>query len=492
MPLSQAAYRRIALALLTLGFALLLGLAGAVIVLVERNAEAAERGFASLQAQASLHEAFSQLQDAETGQRGYLLTGDPAYLAPYRRAVGAVMPALATAAARIGADQSHATELPVLRRLAEAKLAELRETIALAEAGDAAAALAIVRSDRGRSIMDQYRARQAALTVASARRLAAATAAQARTGQWLAIGAAAAAGLILAVAIGCGLLLRGYLAALHAAGEAVRESKEGLERRVAERTAALAEANAELQRFAYIVSHDLRSPLVNVMGFTAELEAALMTLKDPASTEDPQSRARLEADIAEAIGFIRAATGRMDRLIGAILRLSREGGRRLEPEPLEMTAVIEGIVAGLSHQLEGRDASVEIRRPLPALTADRVAIEQIFGNLLDNAVKYLDPGRPGRIVVRGRATRRDGNALFEVADNGRGVAPGDRERIFELFRRAGAQDRPGEGIGLAHVRALVRRLGGTILCAAPEDGPGTVFRVTLPVRPMAAGAGREG
>ena len=114
---------------------------------------------------------------------------------------------------------------------------------------------------------------------------------------------------------------------------------------------------------------------------------------------------------------------------------------------------------------------------MPALVGDRLSVDQIFANLLDNALKYLDPARRGRIVVRGQAAQNF--IRFDVEDNGRGIDPADLQRIFELFRRAGARDRPGEGIGLAHIRALIRRLGGRIGCQS-ELGKGTTFSVWLP------------
>ncbi len=101
----------------------------------------------------------------------------------------------------------------------------------------------------------------------------------------------------------------------------------------------------------------------------------------------------------------------------------------------------------------------------------------MFGNLIDNAVKYLKPGRPGRIIVR--SVRAGSRVTIEVQDNGRGIAPQDHERIFELFRRSGVQDQAGDGIGLAHVRALVRRLGGDITVESTL-GEGSTFRVRLP------------
>jgi signal transduction histidine kinase len=97
---------------------------------------------------------------------------------------------------------------------------------------------------------------------------------------------------------------------------------------------------------------------------------------------------------------------------------------------------------------------------------------------MENALKYLMPGRPGQITVRGEARR--GRAIIEVIDNGRGIAAKDHERIFDLFRRSGVQDQPGEGIGLAHVRALAYRLGGLIEVVS-ELGQGATFRVNLPL-----------
>src|SRR5262249_26446956 len=115
----------------------------------------------------------------------------------------------------------------------------------------------------------------------------------------------------------------------------------------------------------------------------------------------------------------------------------------------------------------------------PIVVSDRLALEQVVGNVVDNAVKYLARDRPGRIAVA--VTSSPGRIGIAISDNGRGIAEQDRERIFELFRRAGAQDRPGEGIGLAHVRALARRLGGDISVRS-ELGRGSTFQIDLPAR----------
>jgi signal transduction histidine kinase len=135
-------------------------------------------------------------------------------------------------------------------------------------------------------------------------------------------------------------------------------------------------------------------------------------------------------------------------------------------------------VSTLAHQAAQAEARIAVGT-LPRIVSDRLALEQIFANLIDNAIKYLKPGVPGEIIVRGRT--KLGFAIFEIADNGRGIDPKDHQRIFDLFRRAGIQDRPGQGIGLAHVRTLVRRLGGT-LSVASELGSGSTFTITLPIR----------
>jgi signal transduction histidine kinase len=264
---------------------------------------------------------------------------------------------------------------------------------------------------------------------------------------------------------------------IEAARSALAEANARLEATVAERTAELRDSNEEIQRFAYIVSHDLRSPLVNVMGFTSELETLRADIK--AELKGNPNAEILDRDIAESLGFIKASTAKMDRLISAILALSREGRRPFQAEPVAMNELVAGIGATLQHQLDSAGATLVVG-DLPPLVGDRLAIEQIFGNLLDNAVKYGDPARPQRIEVTGRDA---GAALvYEVRDNGRGIDPGDHGRVFDLFRRSGAQDRPGEGIGLAHVRQLMRKLGGRIELRSAL-GQGATFRLTFPKRP---------
>ena len=261
-------------------------------------------------------------------------------------------------------------------------------------------------------------------------------------------------------------------------GGAVREwvgvHTDITEQREAE--AELRESNEEIQRFAYIVSHDLRAPLVNIVGFASELESVQADIRE--ALADHPMQTQIDEDLGEALGFIKSSVQRMERLINAILRLSRDGRRSFHAEPVDMVATVQMLADGQRHQCEAVGAIVTVATDLPSIVADRLAVEQIFGNLIDNAVKYLDHGRPGRIEVS--ATRvGSGFARYDVKDNGRGIAAKDHALVFELFRRAGAQDRPGEGIGLAHVKSLVRALGGSIKVSS-ELGKGTTFSVTLP------------
>jgi len=292
--------------------------------------------------------------------------------------------------------------------------------------------------------------------------------------------------LTLAIAVGSLWVIWRYTRDLTESHQALAKLNANLEGEVANRTAELRRANEEIQRFAYIVSHDLRSPLVNVMGFTSELEAAAKPLDalverleaEAPALLTPEAKLAVTADLPESLGFIRASTQKMDRLINAILRLSREGRRVLTPEPVKLDALLTNVAGTLKHRADELGAVIEIAPNLPLVVSDRLALEQIFSNLVENALKYLKPGRPGRIELR--AHRRGERVIVEVIDNGRGIDPKDHSRIFDLFRRSGAQDQPGEGIGLAHVRALGYRLGATITVESALD-LGATFRVSLPV-----------
>ncbi|RZI55184.1 MAG: HAMP domain-containing histidine kinase, partial [Zymomonas sp.] len=215
-----------------------------------------------------------------------------------------------------------------------------------------------------------------------------------------------------------------------------------------------------------------------------ELDAARKTLHgyltklydDHPELRDQAAWLAVEEDLPEALGFIRTSTEKMDRLINSILELSRQGRRVLRAEPLDMTQLAENVAATLKQRAENAGASVSVSA-LPDVQSDRTAVEQILSNLVENAIKYLSPGRAGEVRLVGRKLK--GAVEIDVIDNGRGIAPADHERIFDLFRRAGTQDQAGEGIGLANVRALAYRLGGRVSVES-QLGEGARFTLTLP------------
>ncbi|MGK7861888.1 sensor histidine kinase [Falsiroseomonas sp. E2-1-a4] len=485
MTWTQAAFGRITLGLTALGLVILLALGVGFVWLIQETRSYAMAVVTTQQIRVSNAEVMATLQDAVTGQRGYLLTGDPAYLAPYQAAQTQLPRELDTLAAQVAADGGVIEAQAELRAAVEAKLAELQQGVALVEAGNMPAAITLVRGGRGKLLMDQVREQIDGVEQRTSARQQQRSETLERAGRFLLYGALVGLLLIALVSFGTLRAARSYTRDLEAAQAALQRANASLEQRVATRTGSLMAANEEIQRFAYIVSHDLRAPLVNVMGFTQELETAIVAVRgliERAEAEAPalvtqEVRDAVGGDIPEAIGFIRSSTTRMDRLIGAILALSREGRRRLVAEVVPVQPLLEGLSNSLQHQLDGAGAEMRLQAPFPTLQTDRLALEQILGNLLDNSVKYLDPARPGRILVRAR--REAGLHALDVVDNGRGIAQRDHVRVFELFRRSGPQDKPGEGIGLAHVRALARRMGGDIRLTS-RLGEGSVFTLLLP------------
>ncbi len=472
---------------LALGGLLMLAIVAAGALIAQRTGRDAQDAAQAQARRAISTDLMDCVLSAETGQRGYLLTGDAAYLPPYTGAAKRV-PALLD---RMDAALAGEPALPQLRAAITDKLAELGETVRLEQAGRHAEALAVVQSDRGRRAMEAARGIVVQLAAKQRAALSAALV-HSRAGAKLLVAVdAGALALLLLLIVFVTRRLRSTVWALSAghralleANAALQAGQDRLEAAVLERTADLTNANEEIQRFAYIVSHDLRAPLLNIIGFTAELTDATARLNrfvtehlEPSGiVVPPEVREASQEDLPEAIRFIQTSTAKMDRLITAILRLSREGRRALAPEPLDMGSLLAGVADSVRRLADDAGASITLGAT-PGLTTDRLAIEQVFSNLVENALKYLAAGRPGQVTIAGR--QEGAWVRYDVADNGRGIAARDLERIFELFRRAGTQDIPGEGIGLAHVRALVRRLGGTISCES-TPGVGSTFIVRLP------------
>ncbi|MBJ3783749.1 sensor histidine kinase [Devosia sediminis] len=486
MPITSKTFVRATALLLLVGLLALLGIVGTNVWLVERSQGYFEEVIQGRIARRAAIDVRTSMQDIESSQRGFLLTQNENYLGPYNAALPVIEDQLTALANVLAPFPEAAPYIETLRANVDAKLDEMAETIELVRQGNIAAAVEIVETDRGKARMDEIRSFIDSFIDAVDQRLTEGVANQRATNDLLRLVSIFGGIVILAVVGGAIWAVLSYTQELARARRQVEEANTGLEERVRERTGDLRKANEEIQRFAYIVTHDLRAPLVNIMGFTAELETSVGEVKTylesrPVAEDDPVAKeARIAAteDLPEAVGFIRAATRKMDGLINAILKISREGRRQLRPEPVELTEIVDATAASVHHQIAESQGEITTDIRVGKLITDKLSLEQVLGNMLDNAIKYQQPGRPLRINIRARHV--PGNrVVIEVEDNGRGIAETDHERVFELFRRSGAQNSPGEGIGLAHVRTMVRSLGGDVTLTS-SLGEGTTFIIDLP------------
>jgi signal transduction histidine kinase len=488
MSISSRFVVRSTIALLVVGFLALIGIVGTTIWLAERAQIYFNEVIEARDARGSAVELRNAVQTAESSQRGFLLTGNEIYLAPYDLAKTMAQRQLEALKRALAPYREAELPLQRLTALVGEKFAEMDQTIALKRERRDAEALAVTRTNRGKALMDEANVFFSGVIRSADDRLTTGVGEQNANATWLRWVSIIGGIVIIMVVGGATITVVRYTREVAAARDEVGILNTSLERRVRERTADLARANEEIQRFAHLVTHDLRAPLVNVMGFTGELETGIGTLRAwieksaaPGTHADPAAReahAAATTDLPEAIGFIRSSTQKMETLIGAILKLSREGRRELRPERVDLGKLLQSCAAAVRHRLTEAHGEIAFDLQVPVIHTDQLALEQVLSNLLDNAVKYRAKDRPLRIAVRAIELPGDRVAI-EVADNGRGIADTDLERVFELFRRAGAQDQPGEGIGLAYVRAIARNLGGDITVTSAL-GAGTTFRVVLP------------
>lgn len=246
--------------------------------------------------------------------------------------------------------------------------------------------------------------------------------------------------------------------------------------------AALAQKNEEVEAFVYIVSHDLRTPLVNLQGFSKELEKSCQEIRDqlrsaklPEETER-NLRGILDEDIPGALRYISASTNKFERLINALLGLSRSGRQQYRYELLDLQALVGTTLDSVRQSIEKTKATIRVG-DLPKSWGDATAIGQVFSNLIANALNYLKPDRPGVIEIGGEPQELMNR--YWVRDNGVGIPVTAQERIFHVFQRFHPEMAPGDGMGLAIIKRVVERHGGKVWVETKE-GQGTTFFLTLP------------
>jgi signal transduction histidine kinase len=232
----------------------------------------------------------------------------------------------------------------------------------------------------------------------------------------------------------------------------------------------LRRSNEELERFAYVASHDLQEPLRKVAGFTALLQK--------------RYSGRLDRDADEIIQYAVDGATRMQMLIKDILAYSRVGSKELQRVPVDANATMQLVASDLGEQIKDQRAEVSWDA-LPTVRADASQLRQVLQNLVENAIKYRHPKRRPKVQVS--AVNEGSDWHFLVADNGQGIPQDKHEEIFGIFRRLHGQDTPGTGIGLAVAKKAVERHGGKIwVDSAP--GKGATFHFTLPRSVLDKGA----
>lgn len=280
-------------------------------------------------------------------------------------------------------------------------------------------------------------------------------------------------------------------ACLEAAERRIETLNEALRQRVeelAQTNERLAQKNEENELFVYSVSHDLRSPLVNLQGFSKELEFAGNDLRTilaesnlPPAVRD-QGLRLIDDEMAQSIQFIRTAVSRLANIIEALLRLSRAGRLEIRWQPVDLQTLVARIVDTLQATIEQRGARLTVH-DLPPAYGDPTVLDQIFANLLGNALNYLDPGRPGVLEVGVESPEADSaQRVYYVRDNGLGIPEAAQAKVFQAFQRLHPEAAKGEGMGLTIVRRFVERHGGRIWFRS-RAGQGTTFFVSLPPPP---------
>jgi len=246
--------------------------------------------------------------------------------------------------------------------------------------------------------------------------------------------------------------------------------------------AELERKNKELEQVVHIISHDLRSPLVNVQGFTKELDSSLKELFSVIQSEGVPADVRekvaflIEEDIPESIQYILNSVSRMDSLLSGLLRLAHSASAAIKMEELDMNGLISDVVRTFEFHIKEAGVNLEIHK-LPPCKGDMIYVSQVFSNLLGNALKYFHPDRPGIIRISGYKEKN--KSVYCVEDNGIGIAPEHQGKIFEIFHQLNPAASTGEGLGLAIVSRILSKHNGKVWVQS-ELGKGSKFFVSLP------------
>lgn len=239
--------------------------------------------------------------------------------------------------------------------------------------------------------------------------------------------------------------------------------------------------NKELEQLLYATSHDLRTPLVNIQGFSNELQPSFKEIKaildDKRIPEELGHKARniMDEDIQESIRYILSSTEKMDRLLSGLLTLSRLGRQELKVVKVDMNSLIEDVVSDYKHPIKKANVHLEVA-DLPPCHGDPSQLNRVFTNLLGNAIKFLYADRPGKIKIY---AKKEKHAIrYVVEDNGIGISPNLHKKIFDIFHQVNPSI-SGQGLGLTIVKQILERHGAGVDVESAE-GNGSRFIVIYP------------
>lgn len=401
----------------------------------------------------------STLKDAETGVRGFVVTGDRSFARPYDDALKD-LPSITKALADSLVDHPAAEKLPQLNRLIDQRLAELHENLELRSKSDGPrAVIARMVTGRGKALMDQIRAQVDAMQTLEAQRRAERAALvernTAKVKAFLMFGGSAA-GLIL-------ILNFWFLRQENLRRQATALRLQETNRALTQQSEQLEAMNRELEGFSYSVSHDLRIPLRAVDGY------ARMVEEDYASVLDSEGRRMLEV--------IRNNATRMGALIDDLLQFSRLSRKAMSMGPINMNSLVNEFLTETERTSKTPRPLMTIDT-LPAAWGDRSLLYQVWSNLLSNAIKYSSRVTTPQVKLSAQAS--DTEIIYCVEDNGAGFDMQYYDKLFGVFQRLHTvEEFPGTGVGLAIVQRIVTRHGGRIW-AESQVNAGARFYFALP------------
>ncbi|GMW01418.1 MAG: hypothetical protein AMXMBFR84_25550 [Candidatus Hydrogenedentota bacterium] len=408
----------------------------------------------------ALNDLLKTLVDAETSQRGFIITGSDRYIERYTLSLERLEPQIELLRDLITGNAQQEAQLAALEPLIREKLAEMSETVATMRSTGFDAARGIVLTDRGKTTMDQIRQiirefsdEEEQLLEAKSIEIAWSTRVTAATLLFSTL-------LILLVAGAAGLRVRREIVIRHEIMKRLEQYTDELNRS----NQSLEAANADLQHFAYIASHDLQEPLRSISGYVQLLGRRYKEKIDDKGVE------YIEKSVA--------AAKRMQQLIEDMLAYSRLSTKAKPMDVVPLASVVDDALANLDASIKRSNAGVT-RARFPAVQGDRSQLLQLFQNLLGNAIKFRGERKPEIKIDARKGPNGSGEWTISIGDNGIGFDPQYADRIFLMFQRLHTrQEYQGTGVGLAICKKIVERHGGRIWVES-TPGEGTTFYFTL-------------